>query len=443
MRFPDFIPMPPHEKRRREWMALALEMLLGGYIALVGARVIFGELFLPALENLAFQEPPIPWAVRLLDQVGLDSQKLDLSWQTLGILFCCGALAGSAIALGGRGAGHWLMSLSKVSCADPAVHKQVQNHWKWAKIQLLLVVLGTVMTGWVITKINIAELFHTEGLQGATRLALQLSCGIPGVGLKSLTLLGHTFNWDSSLFDVLQWLMNKTISAGNLLSGLWGSHGLEFLQLNCEPPDESYLSMALSKLVESVYLAFMATFFAIPIAFVASFFAAKNLSKDNFVLRSAYIAIRFYMNISRSIEPLIWAILFSVWVGIGPFAGAMALMIHSVSSLIKQYSEAVESVDNGPIEALLSTGASRIATVWYAVVPQVVLPYLAFTIYRWDINVRMATIIGLVGGGGIGGLLIQAQGLAAWNKVGTIAFLIFLVVWLMDAFSAKMRESIQ
>ena len=149
------------------------------------------------------------------------------------------------------------------------------------------------------------------------------------------------------------------------------------------------------------------------------------------------------MNISRSIEPLIWAILFAVWIGIGPFAGAMALMVHSVSSLVKQYSEAIEGVDEGPIEALQATGANRVATAWFAVVPQVVLPYLAFTIYRWDINVRMATIIGLVGGGGIGGLLIQEQGLAHWTQVGTIAFLIFTVVWSMDFFSARVREAIQ
>lgn len=114
-------------------------------------------------------------------------------------------------------------------------------------------------------------------------------------------------------------------------------------------------------------------------------------------MRGIYILIRSYMNITRSIEPLIWAILFSVWIGIGPFAGSLALMIHSIASLVKQYSEAVEGVEDGPIEALQATGASRVAVVWCAVVPQVVLPYLAFTIYRWDINVRMATVIGLVG----------------------------------------------
>jgi phosphonate transport system permease protein len=208
------------------------------------------------------------------------------------------------------------------------------------------------------------------------------------------------------------------------------------------PPNADYYGLALSRLSESIYLAFMATAFAIPVAFLLAFFAARNLTKHSKGLKLLYVVIRTYMNITRSIEPLIWAILFSVWVGIGPFSGAIALMIHSVSSLVKLYSEAIEGVDDGPLEALQATGANRIATAWFAVVPQVTMPYLSFTIYRWDINVRMATIIGMVGGGGIGGLLIQEQGLANWTAVGTIAFLIFVVVWLMDFVSARVREAI-
>ena len=102
----------------------------------------------------------------------------------------------------------------------------------------------------------------------------------------------------------------------------------------------------------------------------------------------------------------------------------------------------IENVDRGPIEAIEATGANWVQVVWYAVVPQVMLPYLSFTIYRWDINIRMATIIGLVGGGGIGTLLIQYQGLAKWNEVGTMVITIALVVWIMDYQSARIREAI-
>ena len=129
--------------------------------------------------------------------------------------------------------------------------------------------------------------------------------------------------------------------------------------------------------------------------------------------------------------------------GIGPFAGMLALMIHSIASLAKQYSEMVETVDEGPIEGIESAGASKLQTIWFAIVPQVILPYISFTVYRWDINVRMATIIGLVGGGGIGTMLIQYQGQAMWPEVGTIIVVIAIVVWLMDQASAYIREALK
>lgn len=143
-----------------------------------------------------------------------------------------------------------------------------------------------------------------------------------------------------------------------------------------------------------------------------------------------YLALRTFFNVTRSIEAILWAIIFSVWVGIGPFAGMMALMVHSVASLAKQYSEMVETVSEGPIEGVQSCGANKLQTIWFAIVPQVVLPYISFTVYRWDINVRMATVIGLVGGGGIGTMLVQYQGQAMWPEVGTIIVVIAAVVWI-------------
>ena len=155
-----------------------------------------------------------------------------------------------------------------------------------------------------------------------------------------------------------------------------------------------------------------------------------------------YYVLRMITNLTRSIEPLIWAIIFSVWVGIGPFAGMLALMIHTVSSLTKQYSEQIEDIDTGTLEAIDATGAHPVQVVWYAILPQILIPFLSFTIYRWDINVRMATIIGLVGGGGIGTMLMQYQGLAQWNEVGLIVLMIAVVVWVMDYVSAKIREAL-
>jgi phosphonate transport system permease protein len=189
-------------------------------------------------------------------------------------------------------------------------------------------------------------------------------------------------------------------------------------------------------------MAFISTALAIPIAFVLSFLSAKNIMKSP-VGFTIYTLLRTFFNVIRSIEALIWAIIFSVWVGIGPFAGMLALMIHSIASLAKQYSEIIETVNDGPIEGILSTGATRLQMIWFAIVPQVILPFISFTIYRWDINIRMATIIGLVGGGGIGTLFMQYQGQAMWNEVGTIVLVITFVVWFMDTASAYIREALK
>jgi phosphonate transport system permease protein len=208
-------------------------------------------------------------------------------------------------------------------------------------------------------------------------------------------------------------------------------------------PNWSVFEQGLFSAIETIYMAFIATALAIPVAFVLGFFAARNLMSQNIFTKFIYGILRTILNISRSIEPLVWAIIFSVWVGIGPFSGMLALCLHSIASLTKQYSEQIESINDGPMDAITATGAHPIQVVWFGVVPQIILPYLSFTIYRWDINVRMATVIGLVGGGGIGNLLMQYQGQARWNEVGMLVLIIALIVWIMDWASSKIREALK
>jgi phosphonate transport system permease protein len=208
-------------------------------------------------------------------------------------------------------------------------------------------------------------------------------------------------------------------------------------------PNTDILLPMLGKLVETIFLALLATVLAIPCAFVLSFAAARNLMPRNPVGNAIYVLVRTIATVFRSIEAIVWAIIFSVWVGIGPFAGMLALMIHSIASLVKLYSEQIENIDPGPVEAVRATGANTLQVWLYAVVPQVISPFLAYTIYRWDINVRMATIVGFVGGGGIGLYLQQYQQLYSWRNVGTIMWLIALTVWVMDMVSASVREKLQ
>ena len=202
------------------------------------------------------------------------------------------------------------------------------------------------------------------------------------------------------------------------------------------------LRMVIDKMIETIFLALMATTLGVIIAIPISFLSARNLMIHNPVSATVYYITRTIMNIMRSIEPLIWALIFVVWVGIGPFAGVLALTLHTVAALAKLYSEAIESIDPGPIEAVTATGADRIQTIAYAVVPQMIPPFIAFTIYRWDINVRMSTVIGLVGGGGIGFLLIQWINLLQYRQAATAVWAIALVVAIMDYASAIVREKL-
>lgn len=198
--------------------------------------------------------------------------------------------------------------------------------------------------------------------------------------------------------------------------------------------------LVIEKMIETVFLALMATTIAILVAIPISFLAARNLMSVNPISVTIYYIVRTILNVLRSVEPLIMAIIFVVWVGLGPFAGVLALAVHSIAALGKLYSEVVESIDPGPIEAITSTGANRLQTIVYAVIPQVVPPYLAFTIYRWDINVRMSTIIGFVGGGGLGYLLQQWIRLFMYKEAGAAVWAIVIVVAIMDFASAKARE---
>ncbi len=169
--------------------------------------------------------------------------------------------------------------------------------------------------------------------------------------------------------------------------------------------------------------------------------ALRKGESQNIGLTVYYLA-RTTFNGFRSIEPLVMVIIFVVWVGIGPFAGALALALHTMAALAKLYSEQVESIATGPLEAVRATGATRLQTIIYAVVPQIIPPYISFTMYRWDINVRMSTIIGFAGGGGIGFLLQQNINLLQYRAAAAQMLAIAIVVASMDYISSRLRERV-
>ncbi|MBA4375566.1 MAG: hypothetical protein C0401_05265 [Anaerolinea sp.] len=211
----------------------------------------------------------------------------------------------------------------------------------------------------------------------------------------------------------------------------------DFVSIDLTKP---VLNIVAKQMITTVLQALMATTLGALLAIPFSFLAAKNLTgKSHFSAWIFYIT-RSMFNILRSIEALLYVAIFVYWVGIGPFAGMMALAITSFALIGKLFSEAIENIDFGPIEAVNATGANKMQMIMYAIIPQVVLPFLSFLIYQWDINIRMATIIGFAGGGGIGLTLSTYFGSLQYHKAGTVVAMIVIVVALMDFASAKIRE---
>lgn len=202
------------------------------------------------------------------------------------------------------------------------------------------------------------------------------------------------------------------------------------------------LEAVLRQMLITIFQAMLATTLGALVALPFSFLAARNLTGRSKLSIGIYYLMHAMFNVLRSIEALLYAAIFVVWVGIGPFAGMMALSITTFALIGKLFSDAIEEIDAGQIEAVTATGADMLQVVNYAILPQIVPPFVSYLIYQWDINIRMATIIGFAGGGGIGLMLNTFFGLYQDHKAGTVVAFIVLVVALMDFTSAKIREKL-
>ena len=197
----------------------------------------------------------------------------------------------------------------------------------------------------------------------------------------------------------------------------------------------------LQAIMVTIFMALLSTSIATLVAVPLSFLAASNITRHGPVGTAVYYVTRSFFNIIRSYDPLVMATVFAFWLGFGPFPGTLALTVVTTASLGKMFSEAVENIDPGPIEALQATGANRLQTVFFSVIPQIVPDFVSYTIYHWDINIRISTIIGFVGGGGIGYYLsTQINSMIGYHKAGTAIWAIVIVVWAMDFLSSEVRK---
>lgn len=204
------------------------------------------------------------------------------------------------------------------------------------------------------------------------------------------------------------------------------------------PPDWTFASRLVHPLIQTINIATLGTAVALVLALPLAFFAALNTSPA----RPLYALARLLIVVSRSVDTLIWALIFIIVVGPGSLAGALAVAVRSIGFLGKLFAEGIEEIDRGQVEAVTATGASRLQTLLYGIAPQVKPIVLGVSIYRWDINIRESTVLGLVGAGGIGFTLNEAILGLEWARVGLIVLVILGVVLVSEAISALARARI-
>lgn len=205
------------------------------------------------------------------------------------------------------------------------------------------------------------------------------------------------------------------------------------------PPNLEFLSKLVKPAVETVQIAIWGTLLAIVMAVPFCFLAARNLTPNMLVFQIT----RQVFNITRGINEIILALIFVAAVGLGPFPGVLALAVHGAGMLGKFFSESIEEIDQGPIEALRSTGAGPIQTIIFGVIPQVITAWIAVILYRFETNLRQATVLGMVGAGGIGFELVGSMKLFQYQDTATCILVIIVMVMAADTISTRLRAWIQ
>ncbi|NEO85377.1 MAG: phosphonate ABC transporter, permease protein PhnE [Spirulina sp. SIO3F2] len=222
------------------------------------------------------------------------------------------------------------------------------------------------------------------------------------------------------------------LSFGELFAG--GENMAEYVS-GYFPPDftdwRSYRSDILETVGMGVWGTLMAAIVAVPLSIVA----AENVAPYWLVF-----LVRRFMDAMRAINEIVFALIFIVAVGLGPFAGVLAIFVHTAGTLGKLFSEAIEAIEPGPVEGIRATGASKLQEVIFGVIPQVIPLWTSFTLYRFEANVRSASVLGIVGAGGIGVTLYQGFRAFKYSKVCAMLIMLVATVAIIDMISSKIRQ---
>jgi phosphonate transport system permease protein len=205
------------------------------------------------------------------------------------------------------------------------------------------------------------------------------------------------------------------------------------------PPSPGHLlPLYLKGLAETLAIAFLGTMLAAVIAFPLAFIAAKNVVAQ----RTIHFLSRRFLDTIRGVDTLIWALIFINVVGLGPFAGILAVAMSDIGSFGKLFSEAIETADTKPIDGVTSTGGSALHQIRFGIVPQVLPVILSQVLYYFESNTRSATVIGIVGAGGIGLYLSNEISQQNWDRVAFLIIMILITVAIIDWCSSRLRFAI-
>jgi len=292
----------------------------------------------------------------------------------------------------------------------PPAPKKSARVFLWAAVLLLL--LGWSFQG---AKIRPGELFH----------------GVPQIFDTVGRMLPPDF---SKVTDAKSYFLPEGLSATQLLLPLPLSQ--EQQRVKRRWWDNTFPQTIVGATLETVQMALAGTFLALLVAFPVGFLAARNTTPHPWV----YSGVRSVLNLVRTIPDLALGLLFVAAVGLGAFAGTLALFIHTATVLGKLLSESVENIDEGVVDAIRATGAGYTQVLAFAVVPQILPDLISFTLYRFETNIRSASVLGLIGAGGIGYLMNTSFRTFQYQEAAAIVVVLVVLVMAVDYASSRLRE---
>lgn len=225
------------------------------------------------------------------------------------------------------------------------------------------------------------------------------------------------------------------VELSTLLSG--PEQLIRIAELMFTPPDWTYTGTALAGFVESLQIAWIGTLIGALCSLPLALLAARNVTSG-----VVSTGVRQILNAVRAVPDLILAIIFVSMIGLGPLAGTIAIGLSSIGTLGKLSSEAVESIDRGPLDAVEATGGSRLQVMRWGVLPQVLPEFIAFWLYRFEINLRASAILGIVGAGGVGGILQNTLSYRRFDLAGMTIIVIVIGTILVDMVSGAIRRRV-